>query len=74
MASHGPPESWPTRCRPEWFAGLPVLVAGLGRSGRAAARQLADAAQSGDREAFLARWGELAAACSACHDSYRSPD
>jgi UDP-N-acetylmuramoylalanine--D-glutamate ligase len=31
------------RCPPEWFAGLPVLVAGLGRSGRAAARHLADA-------------------------------
>ena len=40
---HGPAESWPTRCRPEWFAGLPVLVAGLGKSGRAAARHLADA-------------------------------
>jgi UDP-N-acetylmuramoylalanine--D-glutamate ligase len=40
---HGHAASWPTRCRPEWFAGLPVLVAGLGRSGRAAARHLADA-------------------------------
>jgi UDP-N-acetylmuramoylalanine--D-glutamate ligase len=40
---HGPAESWPSRCRPEWFAGLPVLVAGLGKSGRAAARHLADA-------------------------------
>ena len=44
MASgHGPPETWPARCPPEWFAGLPVLVAGLGRSGRAAARHLAEA-------------------------------
>ncbi len=32
----------PDRCSPEWFAGLPVLVAGLGRSGRAAARHLAE--------------------------------
>ncbi len=40
----------------------------------AAAHQLADAAQSGDRAAFLTRWGEVAAACSACHDGYRSPD
>jgi UDP-N-acetylmuramoylalanine--D-glutamate ligase len=40
---HGPPEAWPVRCPPAWFAGLPVLVAGLGRSGRAAARHLADA-------------------------------
>jgi UDP-N-acetylmuramoylalanine--D-glutamate ligase len=30
------------RCPPEWFTGLPVLVAGLGRSGRAAARHLAE--------------------------------
>jgi UDP-N-acetylmuramoylalanine--D-glutamate ligase len=43
VADHGPAASWPTRCRPEWFAGLPVLVAGLGKSGRAAARHLADA-------------------------------
>ena len=39
----GPAGSWPARCPPQWFAGLPVLVAGLGRSGRAAARHLADA-------------------------------
>jgi UDP-N-acetylmuramoylalanine--D-glutamate ligase len=31
------------RCPPAWFAGLAVLVAGLGRSGRAAARHLAEA-------------------------------
>ncbi len=43
MASHGAPDTWPARCPPGWFAGLPVLVAGLGRSGRAAARHLADA-------------------------------
>jgi UDP-N-acetylmuramoylalanine--D-glutamate ligase len=43
VGSHGPPESWPVRCRPDWFAGLPVLVAGLGRSGRSAARHLAEA-------------------------------
>jgi len=43
VADHGTAASWPVRCRPEWFAGLPVLVAGLGKSGRAAARQLAEA-------------------------------
>ena len=42
-APHGRPATWPARCSPEWFAGLPVLVAGLGRSGRAAARHLAEA-------------------------------
>ena len=33
---------WPEHCVPEWFAGMPVLVAGLGTSGRAAARHLAE--------------------------------
>ena len=36
LSAHGPAEAWPVRCAPGWFAGLPVLVAGLGRSGRAA--------------------------------------
>ncbi|MET0228741.1 MAG: Mur ligase family protein, partial [Actinomycetes bacterium] len=43
MGSHGPPATWPAHCPPGWFTGLPVLVAGLGRSGRAAARHLAEA-------------------------------
>jgi UDP-N-acetylmuramoylalanine--D-glutamate ligase len=43
VAEHGPVEAWPARCPPGWFAGLPVLVAGLGRSGRSAARRLAEA-------------------------------
>jgi UDP-N-acetylmuramoylalanine--D-glutamate ligase len=43
VADHGSADAWPARCPPGWFAGLPVLVAGLGRSGRAAARHLAGA-------------------------------
>lgn len=39
-----------------------------------AARLMAEAAQSGDRAAFLARWAETRATCSACHDTYRRPD
>ncbi|HMG46036.1 MAG TPA: cytochrome c [Allosphingosinicella sp.] len=39
----------------------------------AAAQALAEAAQSGDRAVFLARWGELRTACGACHDAYRAP-
>jgi len=39
-----------------------------------AAQALAEAAQAGDRAVFLTRWGELRAACSACHDSYRASD
>ena len=39
----------------------------------AAATALAEAAQSGDRAAFLTRFGEVGQACSSCHDTYRSP-
>jgi cytochrome c556 len=39
-----------------------------------AARLMAEAAQSGDRAAFLARWAETRATCAACHDTYRRPD
>jgi cytochrome c556 len=39
-----------------------------------AATRLAEAAQSGDRDAFLARWTEARATCSACHDTYRRSD
>jgi len=39
-----------------------------------AARLMAEAGQAGDRAAFLARWSDVAAACSACHDTYRSSD
>jgi len=38
-----------------------------------AAHALADAAQAGDRAAFLQRWTALGATCAACHDTYRSP-
>jgi len=40
----------------------------------AAAQALAEAAQSGDRAVFLTRWGEVRAACAACHETYRSSD
>ena len=36
-----PLAEWPARCAPAWFAGVPVLVCGLGASGRAAAAHLA---------------------------------
>ncbi|HYI63886.1 MAG TPA: cytochrome c [Allosphingosinicella sp.] len=39
-----------------------------------AARLMAEAAQSGDRDAFLARWAETRATCAACHDIYRRSD
>lgn len=40
----------------------------------AAAQSLAEAAQGGDRAVFLQRWGEVRAACGACHDAYRASD
>lgn len=39
-----------------------------------AARLMAEAAQTGDRAAFLARWADVRATCAACHDGYRRPD
>ena len=39
-----------------------------------AARLMAEAAQSGDRAAFLGRWAEVRATCAACHDTYRRAD
>ena len=39
-----------------------------------AARLMAEAAQTGDRAAFLARWAEVRATCAACHEGYRRAD
>jgi cytochrome c556 len=63
-ASHALPAVWSDRAG---FEAKAAAYAG-------AATALAAAAQSGDRAAFLARWGDVATACSACHDSYRAPD
>jgi cytochrome c556 len=63
-ASHALPTVWSDR------AGFEAKAAAYA----AAATALAAAAQSGDRAVFLARWSDVAGACSACHDSYRAPD
>ena len=39
-----------------------------------AARLMVEAAQTGDRAAFLARWAEARTTCAACHDTYRRAD
>ena len=39
-----------------------------------AARLMAEAAQAGDRDLFIARWAETRATCAACHDGYRRSD
>ena len=36
-----------------------------------AARLLGEAAATGDRDAFLARWTEVRGACGGCHESYK---
>lgn len=63
-ASHALPTVWSDR------AGFEAKASAYAD----AATALAAAAQSGDRAAFLARWGDVATACGACHDSYRAPD
>lgn len=40
----------------------------------AAAQGLAQAAQAGDRAAFLTQWAAVRATCSACHATYKAPD
>ena len=59
--SHALPAVWSDR------AGFEARAAAYAE----AARLLAEAAQSGDRAAFLARWGEVRATCAACHEGYK---
>ncbi|MEI9926510.1 MAG: cytochrome c [Sphingomonas sp.] len=40
----------------------------------AAAARLADLAKVGDAAGFAAQWGEVRAACGACHETYKKPD
>jgi cytochrome c556 len=63
-SSHALPAVWSDR------AGFEARAAAYA----AAAQALALAAQSGDREAFLARWTDTRATCGACHDQFKSSD
>jgi cytochrome c556 len=63
-ASHASPAVWSDR------PGFEARAAAYGD----AARALAEAAQAGDRAAFLTQWTAVAAACSACHDTYKNAD
>ena len=60
--SHARPEIWSDR------AGFEARAAAYAD----AARLLAEAAQTGNRDAFLAQWTATRATCGACHDSYKS--
>jgi cytochrome c556 len=62
-ASHALPTVWSDR------AGFEARAADYAT----AAQALAQAAQSGDRAAFLTQWTAVRAACGACHDRYKSP-
>ena len=59
--SHARPEIWTDR------ADFEAKAAAY----QAAAEQLGEAAQHGDRAAFLQQWQATLHACSACHDAYR---
>jgi cytochrome c556 len=62
--SHALPALWSDR------AGFEAKAAAYA----AAATALAQAAQTGDRAAFLAQWTAVRATCGACHDAYKSAD
>ena len=63
-SSHALPAVWSDR------AGFEARAAAYAE----AARLLAEAAQSGDRAAFLAQWTAVRATCGACHDAFRHSD
>jgi cytochrome c556 len=60
--SHARPEIWSDR------AGFEARAAAYAD----AARLLAEAADTGDRAAFLTQWNAVRGTCGACHDSYKS--
>ncbi|MGQ0588914.1 MAG: cytochrome c [Sphingosinicella sp.] len=60
-----------SKARPEIWSDRPGFEA-RAQAYAAAATALAEAAQAGDRAVFLERWAAARAACSGCHDNYRS--
>jgi cytochrome c556 len=60
--SHALPTVWSDR------AGFEARAAAYAT----AAQALAEAAQSGDRAAFLTQWAAVRQTCSGCHDTYKS--
>ena len=62
--SHALPTVWSDR------AGFEARAAAY----TTAAQALAQAAQAGDRAAFLTQWAAVRASCNACHDTYKAPD
>lgn len=62
----------PTRARPEIYANRADFEAKAAAYAEAAGR-LAEAARSGDRAAFAARFDETRQTCAACHDLYQVP-
>ena len=62
--SHALPTIWSDR------AGFEARAAAYAT----AAQALAEAAQGGDRAAFLTQWAAVRQACSGCHDTYKGSD
>lgn len=62
----------PSRARPEIWANRADFNA-KAAAFASAATALAAAADSGDKDAFAARWRATGATCGACHDLYQVP-
>ena len=62
----------PSRARPEIWRNKADFEAKANAYAEAATR-LADAAQSGDKQAFAAQFAATSATCKACHDLYQVP-
>lgn len=62
----------PTRARPEIWGNKADFEA-KAAAFAAAASELAVAADSGDKDAFKAKWQATGATCAACHDLYQVP-
>lgn len=63
-SSHAQPAVWSDR------AGFEARAAAYAT----AAQALAQAAQGGDRAAFLTQWAAVRQTCSDCHDTYKASD
>lgn len=61
----------PSKAKAEIWSDRPGFEAAATAYAEAAGR-LAEAAQAGDRVAFLERWSEVRGTCGACHDAFRN--
>jgi cytochrome c556 len=72
MFPQGTASVTPSRARAEIWANRADFNA-KAAAFAAAATELAAAADSGDKEAFAAKWRATGATCGACHQAYQAP-